>query len=164
MNLIHYVETKDKPVVAKKSRSVQNSAKQKMLQLQKSSTLSGDDGTLHLSNGDSDSVLVDAVEMEFDNEVFIPDTPVDDSSSSRQVYAHNNANDDDYGENNVVEEDRPTKISLNSDWYSSNDNSAKEPLQRISLPLRSDMLEGGKNFCGEREREGGKREREKERD
>jgi len=172
-NLIHYVEAKVKPVVAKKTRFAKTAAKQMMLQCQKPITLSGDDDTLHehLSNRDSDGVLVDAVEMEFDNEAFIPDTPVDDSSSSRQVYAHNNANDDDYGENNVVEEDRPTKISLNIDWYSSNDNSAKEPLQRISLPQRSEMLEGGKNFCeerergrerGDREREGGERERGRE--
>ena len=108
-NLIHNVKAKVKPVVAKKTSFAKTAAKQKMLQCQKPITLSGDDDTLHehLSNRDSDGVLVDAVEMEFDNEAFIPDTPVDDSSSSRQVYAHSNANDDDYGENNVVEEDRP---------------------------------------------------------
>jgi len=114
MNCIHYVETKDKPVVVKKSRSVQNSAKQKMLQYQKSSTLSGDDGTLHLSNRDSDGVLVDAVERRFDIEAFIPDTPVDDSPCSRLVRDLNDAVDDD--KKNVKEEIRPTKIPLNIEW------------------------------------------------
>ena len=76
--------------------------------------MSGDDGALHLSNRDSDGVLVDAVEMRFDIEAFISDTPVDDSPCSRLVRDLNDAVDDD--KNNVKEEIRPTNIPLNIEW------------------------------------------------